>query len=159
GGIRQSPAGLSLGSSPLEPYTANALTRSGDVTLGDHGAADGYFLFTMTGQEAMHWRQTALRNDLDEVKKRFDQWLRTIAPAGIEAHLDHFLALDDPNLKLVAVVNAKGELGTATSKRLLLPGFFFETRGDRPFVDQEKRLEPVDMHYADQGTDQVVYHL
>ena len=159
GGIRQSPEGISIASSPLEPYTANTLTRSGDVTLDEHGAADGYFLFTMTGQTALHWRQTALRNDLDEVKKRFDQWLRTIAPAGIEAHLDHFLALDDPDLKLIAVVKAKGDLGTATSKRLLLPGFFFEAQERHPFVDQDKRLEPVDMQYGDQVTDQVVYHL
>jgi hypothetical protein len=41
----------------------------------------------------------------------------------------------------------------------MLPGFFFETRGRHPFVDEEKRLEPVDMHYGDQVTDQLVYHL
>jgi hypothetical protein len=53
----------------------------------------------------------------------------------------------------------RGTLGTATSRRLLLPGFFFETRGHLPFVNQEKRLEMVDMHYADQVTDQVTFHL
>ncbi|MGD0799766.1 MAG: hypothetical protein ABR906_00475 [Terracidiphilus sp.] len=34
-----------------------------------------------------------------------------------------------------------------------------ETRGAHPFVDQETRLEPVDMHYADLVSDQIVYHL
>jgi hypothetical protein len=41
----------------------------------------------------------------------------------------------------------------------LLPGFFFETRSHNFFVAQEKRLEPVDMHYGEMVTDQVTYHL
>jgi len=53
----------------------------------------------------------------------------------------------------------QGSLGSATSRRILLPGFFFETRSDHPFVDQEKRLEPVDMRYGEQVTDQVDYCL
>jgi hypothetical protein len=53
----------------------------------------------------------------------------------------------------------KGTLGTSMAKRLLLPGFFFETRGNVPFVNQEKRLEAVDMHYGDRVTDIVTYDL
>jgi hypothetical protein len=53
----------------------------------------------------------------------------------------------------------KGTLGTATSKRLLLPAFFFETRNHQPFVNEEKRLLPVDMHYGDRITDEITYHL
>jgi len=158
-GIRQSPDGRSVAGSPLEPYTANTLLRIGDVTLDEHGAVTGNFRFVMTGQEALRWRQAALENDLDEVKKRFDNWLQPIFPDGVEAHIDHFIGLDDPNVNLIAFVKANGTLGSATSKRVLLPGFFFETRGSHPFVDQEKRLESVDMHYADQVTDQVAYHL
>jgi hypothetical protein len=59
----------------------------------------------------------------------------------------------------MAVIKVQGSLGTATSKRLLLPGFFFATRVTHPFVDQDNRLEPVDMHYGEQITDQVAYHL
>jgi len=158
GGMRQSTDGHAAASSPLQPYTANTLTRIGDVTADEHGAVTGYFRFSMTGQEALHWRQLALRTDPDEVKKRFDEWLHSISPDGIEAHLDHFLGLDDPDVNLMAVVKAEGTLGTATSKRLLLPGFFFQTRGGHPFVNDDKRLEPVDMHYADQVSDQVTYH-
>jgi hypothetical protein len=71
----------------------------------------------------------------------------------------NFQALDDPNQKLTAEIKVQGTLGTATSKRLLLPGLFFEARGSHPFVDQEKREEPVDMHYGEIVTDQMVYHL
>jgi hypothetical protein len=158
GGMRESPDGRSAATSPQQAYTVNTLTRTGDVTLDEHGAVTGYFRFSMTGQNALTWRQTAIRTDPDELKKRFDEYLHSIFPTGIDAHLDHFLGLEDPDLNLMAVVKAEGTLGTATSKRLLLPGFFFQTKGSHPFVSEEKRLEPVDMRYADQVTDQITYH-
>ncbi len=159
GGIRESADGRAAAVTPEQLYTNNSLQRLGDVTLDEHGAITGTFRFVMTGQEALYWRQQALRNDEDEVKKRFDRSLQSQLPEGVDAHVEHFLGLDDPDANLIAVVKAQGVLGSATSKRLLLPGFFFESRGHRPFVDQEKRIEPIDMHYAERVTDQVVYHL
>jgi predicted RNA-binding protein YlxR (DUF448 family) len=113
----------------------------------------------MAGQKALDWRQIALEVDETELKKRFDQSLEQNVPAAIEAHVDHFLGLDEPDRNLMAIVKVKGQLGTATAKRLILPGFFFETRGDEPFTSQAERLEPVDMHYGEQSTDQLTYHL
>ncbi len=159
GGIRESADGRAAAVTPEQMYSANSLQRLGDVTLDEHGAITGLFRFVMSGQDALHWRQQALLNDEDEVKKRFDQMLQGIVPEGVEAHIDHFLSLDDPDVNLIANVKTQGVLGSATSKRLLLPGFFFEARSHRPFIDREKRIEPVDMHYADRITDQVVYHL
>jgi len=159
GGIRQTANDRAAGTTPFQTYAENKTLRIGDVTLDPHGAVTASFRFVMTGQEALHWRQAAIRNDLDEVKKQFDRSIESSVPDGVEAHIDSFTGLDDPNANLVALVKAQGNLGTATSKRLLLPGFFFETRGSRPFVAQEKRLEPVDMHYGDQVTDQVTYRL
>ncbi len=144
---------------PEQVYPDNKVVRTGDLTLDEHGAIIGHFKVIMLGQEALSWRQTALENDPDEVKKQFDHSLESFVPDGVEAHVDHFLGLDDPEVNLIAVVNVHGSLGTATSKRLLLPGFFFETRGRLPFVNQEKRLEPVDMHYGDLVIDQITYHL
>jgi hypothetical protein len=159
GGVRQSADGRAAAVSPQQPYTANTLLRAGDVYVDDHGAITGNFRFVMSGQDALRWRQMALENDLDEVKKRFDNWLETMTPEGVEAHVDHFLGLDDPDVNLLASINATGTLGAATSKRLLLPGFFFETHSRHPFVDQVQRLEPVDMHYGEKVTDEVVFHL
>ena len=101
----------------------------------------------MTGQEALDWRQMAIEVDAAELKKRFDRELGQTVPEGVEAHVDHFLGLDDPDSLLMAVVKVTGTLGTATAKRLILPGFFFETRESEPFVNEETRLEPIDMHY------------
>jgi hypothetical protein len=158
-GLRQSSDGRNIVTLPEEPYTVNNLLRAGDVTIDEHGGVTGDFRFVMKGQQALYWRQQALRIDPEEVKKSFDESLREIAPDGVEAHVDHFLGLDDPNINLMAIVNVTGTLGAATSRRLLLPGFFFATRGGHPFVNQEKRLEAVDMHYGDMVTDQVVYNL
>jgi hypothetical protein len=158
-GVRQSAKEELIATSPYQVYTANALNRTGDITLDEHGAFTSDLRFIISGQEALRWRQEAARSDLDEVKKSFDEWLRSSVPDGVDAHLDHFLGLNEPDVLLMAVVKAQGTLGSSTSKRLMLPGFFFQTRGLLPFVNEDQRLEPVDMDYADQVTDQLVYHL
>jgi hypothetical protein len=158
-GVVQGDHLRSLAVTPEQNYTDNKIVRSGDITLDAHGVITGLFTFVMRGQEALHWRQTALRNDPDELKKQFDRWLESIVPEGVEAHVDHFLGLDDPEVNLMAFVSVRGSLGVSTAKRLLLPGFFFQTGGHHPFVNQEKRLEPVDMHYGDEVQDQITYHL
>jgi hypothetical protein len=159
GGIRQSAEGRMPATSPSLPYTMNTLLRIGDITLDERGGTTAAFRFVMAGQEAMYWRQKALTNDEDEVKKNFDRWLRTVTPSGLEGHIDHFLHLDDPDNNLIAYVKLKGTLGSATAKRLLLPAYIFETGNRHPFVDQPQRQVPVDMHYAEQITDQTVFHL
>jgi hypothetical protein len=115
--------------------------------------------FVFSGQDALYWRQLALENDEDEVKKLFNHWLEPMIPQGVEADIDHFTGLDNPDVNLAAVIKMHGDLGTATSKRLIVSGLFFEARGSHPFVDQQKRLEPVDMHFAAIVNDKVVYHL
>jgi hypothetical protein len=158
-GLRELADGVGIGSTPEQRYTANTLVRSGDLTLDPHGGITGSVTFLYNGQEALRWRQLALENDDAEVKKRFDHELESIVPAGVEAHVDHFLGMDAPDANLMAIVKVTGSLGTATSKRLLVPGFFFESRGAAPFVNEEKRLEPVDMHYGDQVTEDITYNL
>jgi hypothetical protein len=131
-----------------------------DLTLDAHGGITGNIRIAMTGQKALRWRQFALRSDDTELKKSFDRdELEGIVPEGVEAHVDHFLAVDQPDVILIAIVKVTGSLGTATAKRILIPGLFFETRAHVPFVHEEKRLEPVDMLYADRITDDVTYHL
>ncbi len=159
GGLRQSLQGPGYQATPPQPYGLNTTTRSADISLDAHGGVTGSIHVVMSGQASLHWRQVALRNDETEVKKQFDEELESIVPDGVEAHVDHFVGLDDPESSLMAVVKTEGALGTATSKRLLLPGFFFEARGHTPFVSQEKRQEAVDMHYGDQISEEVVYHL
>lgn len=158
-GIRQSPQGLGLMTTPAQNYGDNTTTRNADLTIDPQGAITGTFTFVMSGQRAMDWRQRALESDTAELKKQFDRDLEDILPDGVEAHVDHFLGIDTPDTNLIAILKVNGAIGTPAGKRLLMPGFFFESRGRTPFVNQEKRLEPVDMHYPERIVDDVTYHL
>jgi hypothetical protein len=113
----------------------------------------------MTGPDALHWRQMAIENDPDELKKRFNELLRKELPDGVDGELDHFTGLDDPNVNLAGIANISGNLGTATGKRAFLPAMFFESRGNHPFVAQDKRTTPIDVHFARMEQDDVTYRL
>jgi len=158
-GLGQSSQGISISTTPAQIYKTNSVNRVTDLTLDAQGGITGQIQIVMTGQEALRWRQFALRNDDAELKKRFERDLDNLLPEGVEAHVDHFLSVDQSDVNLIAIVKVTGSLGTATAKRILLPGLFFATRSHTPFVNEEKRLEPVDMHYGDVISDDVTYHL
>jgi Domain of Unknown Function with PDB structure (DUF3857)/Transglutaminase-like superfamily len=158
-GIGQSADKISFSTLPQQLYTNNTTQRTGVLMLAADGAVTGQIEISMTGQEALRWRQEALRNDESEVKKEFEKELAALAPDGVEVHVDHFLAIDQPDQNLIAVVNLSGSLGTPVGKRLLLPGFFFATRASVPFVNEAERVLPVDMHYGSRVTDQITYRL
>jgi hypothetical protein len=85
--------------------------------------------------------------------------MRSYLPEGVQADFDHFLALDDPSVNLIGIVNVSGNIGAATGKHFFLPGLFFESRARHPFVAQDKRAIPVDVHYPKLEQDEVTYHL
>jgi hypothetical protein len=158
-GLAQSKQGPSFITIPEQKYADNIVRRTGILTLDEEGGVSGQIQIAMTGQEALRWRQLALENDETEVKKQFDKELSDVAPDGVQAHVDHFEAMSDPSASLNAVVNVTGSLGIPAGKRLIVPTFFFETRGTVPFVNEPVRLLPVDMHYPDRITDQITYRL
>lgn len=159
GGVRESAGGYKVGSTPSAPYTQNTTLRTGDLNVDAQGTVTGSLRFVMSGQAALHWRQEALENDETELKKEFDEELQTMVPEGVEAHVNQFAGLSDPDHYLMATVDVKGSLGVATAKHLVLPSFFLETRATVPFVHEEKRQTTVDMHYHAMVTDQIVYRL
>jgi hypothetical protein len=158
-GVRQASDAPSLMSTPPENFNDNMTTYNANITLDAKGAMTGSFTIVMSGQEALYWRQVALENDLSEVKSRYDKELEALIPDGVEAHVDQFMGLDHPDGSLIAMVKASGTLGAVMARRILLPGFFFETRGNVPFVNEAERLEPVDMHYANRVNENVTYHI
>jgi len=158
-GLRLTDNGPALGNSPGGVYTASGVQRIAELTIDGSGAVKGTARFVLTGQEALYWRQLAIRNDEEEVKKQFNESIRASMPDGVEADFNHFLGLPDYDSKLMAVVNVSGNMGTATGKRVFLPGLFFEAHASHPFVAQDKRTMLIDVHYPKQDVDQVTYHL
>jgi len=160
GGVGESAQGPSFIITPTQKYNDNVTQRLGDIYVDAQGGVTGRINIVMTGQEALRWRQRAVEEDDSELKKEFDrEELEGNVPDGAEAHVDHFLSMSDPDSNLMATVNIKGSLGTVIGKRLIVPGFFFETRSRVPFVNEDKRLESVDMRYGSRVTDEITYHL
>jgi hypothetical protein len=159
GGIRQTAQGPAFALTPGNSYVQNTAQRVADLTIAADGTVKGSIRYVLHGQEALLWRQRTLRNDEAEVKKQFDESIHDEAPQGVTVNLDHFLALDDPDANLIAVVNVSGSLGTATGKHFFLPALFFESRAAHPFVAQDKRLTPVDVQFPRQVIDSVTYRL
>jgi len=157
--LRQSEKGPELSGTPGNSYKQASTLRIGDLTIDRDGSVKGTIRITMNGPAALRWRETVVENDEDEVKKRFNEELRGMVPDGVDAELDHFLGLEDFHSRLMAIVKVSGNMGTATGKRVFLPGVFFESHARHPFVAEEKRLTAVDMKYADSVTDEVTYHL
>ncbi len=159
GGLRSGDKGPMYGQTPASTYKQTIVARVADLTIGADGSVKGVVRFVMTGDEALHWRQRTLVSDADEVKKEFNESIRSEIPDGVLADFDHFLALEDYNSNLVAVVNVSGSMGSATGKHFFLPALFFESRAKHPFVAEAKREIPIDVHYPVLTQDDEVYHL
>lgn len=144
---------------PSGSANASFMQRVADLTVDTTGMVKGSVRIGLGGQDALYWRQMALENDADEVKKRFNESVRGYLPEGLEVDFDHFLALDKYDTSLVAVLRISGALATSTGKRFFLPGLLFEVNSKHPFVAEEKRAIPVDVHYAMSEEDDVTFHL
>ena len=159
GGLRDSDKGPQFAVIPAENYRQNVVQRVGDLTIDASGNVSGVLRFILLGQDALHWRQIALQNDTDEVKKQFNESIKSYIPDGVQADFDHFLGLQDQNSTLMGFVKISGNLGAATGKHFFLPGLFCESKARHPFVQETVRSVPVDVHYPKLEEDQIVYHL
>jgi hypothetical protein len=146
-------------------YTPSNLTKdavtahAADLTLDAQGGVTGTVKILMNGPAALYWRQLNLRTDPDEVRMRFNESLHSFLPQGISGEVSGFQNIDTSTGYLSASVKVFGKLGNATGKRLLFPGFFFSTGAHPQFASEDRRDSAVDLHYAEQVIDDVVYHL
>jgi hypothetical protein len=158
-GLRLTDKGAEIESTPALTYKDSAVVRVANLTIDETGNLTGTVRFVMNGPAALHWRQLGLENDEEEVKKQFNESVRAYLPEGVQADFDHFIGLQDSNTNLVATIKVSGTIGTVTGKRFFLPGFFLESRASHPFIAQDKRTIPVDVHYPMMEQDDVTYYL
>jgi hypothetical protein len=142
---------------PKATYSQTMIQRTASLSAKADGSVSGTIRISMSGSEALDWRQTALENDLDEVKKQFNEDMQESLPAGIHSEVDHFLGLDDSDSNLIAQVNISGTLGSVTSKRLILPLVIVDSWRGHHFVSQQKRITAIDMQYP-RAEEDVVYY-
>jgi hypothetical protein len=158
-GLRQAEKGTELSGTPNNSYKDATTLRIGDVTIDKDGSVTGTVRLSMNGPAAVRWRELAIENDEDEVKKQFNEHLKGMMPDGVTADFDHFLGLEDYHAQLMGIVKVSGNIGNSTGKRVFLPGVFFESRTKHPFVATEHRITAIDMEYAESIQDEVTYHV
>jgi hypothetical protein len=158
-GFRLSSDGASIEETPAGPPKAAVIRRIADITLDEMAAVTGPGRFVLGGQEALNWRQLALLETKDELAKNFNDYLSGSLPEGVKGELTGFDGLDDYESDLTAHIMISGSLGALTAKRVILPAFLFEARGKHPFLEDDTREVPVDLHYATMEQDEVTYHL
>jgi hypothetical protein len=159
GGVRIGAKGPEFAVTPASTYKQTTMLRTAELSFEDDGSLKGTISFVMNGEEALRWRQLALQNDEDEVKKQFKESIDSSIPDGMSVEFDHFVGLTDPSINLIGIFKANGALGTSTGKRTFLPGQFFESRNKHPFDAQDHREIPVDVSYPEMVNDKVTYHL
>jgi hypothetical protein len=160
GGIALDANGkVEIVTTPLSVMTDNEIVRVGKIDFTGQGQASGTIKIAFTGQEALYWRQLALRTGPADIKVQLDRTLAAQVPAGIKAHLDHFVNLDLPNAQLMALVQVSGTLASPAGKRLSVPRLFFDSRETDPFPADASRTLPIDMHYAGEEVEKITYQL
>ena len=156
GGLRETETGTALVSTPSELLSASTTKRVGDLKLDDQGVASGSVTLTYTGAPALVWRQRALRGDDTSLNGELRRHLEDELPGGTDVRVTDVANLADPDKPLIIKYEVKGAVGSATGKRLLLPGSLFEVNA-RPKFTEPKRELAVDMHFPEVVQDAVRY--
>ena len=154
GGIRQADGGAIIANTPGETYTASRIQRVANLTLNEQGVATGTVKMTYIGAPALQWRQTSLQGDEESLKRDLRTSVENLLPRGLEIKVASIDKLTDYEEPLTVVYDVKGELGSATGKRLLLPGDVFEANSKATFP-HEKRDVAVYFHYGHMVQDAV----
>lgn len=153
GGVRQTDKGTEIFTTPGPAYTDNTLSRAAELTLGATGQIQGRLYITMTGAQALRWRQAALNSDDAAIKKQFAEQLQRTMPPGVQVKTNHFIGLAGYANPLMAIMDVSGTLGTTTGHHVFVPSVFFEA-GVPPLFAETHREYPIDMQYPYMVKDQ-----
>ncbi len=155
GGLRQTDQGVELSSSGGTTYADTQIMHSAALTMNDAGEISGIIRINMTGNAALRWRQQILRTDEENAKHALERELSRELPPGIEVTVKSFLGKDSFETILMAVAEIKGKSGSTTQTRLFFPAEIFRARNHSPFIDEQKRQSPIDLHYPYTEQDQI----
>ena len=157
-GIRQTDKGTVVFGTPVPSYQKTVEIRTAFLDLNGDGKVKGTVRISLTGSRALRWRQFALNNDEDALKREFENTVQRQMPAGIEVKTDHFIGLTDWDKVLQGVLIVSGSMGTATAKRVFLPATFFAASSP-PLFALDKRTMPIDLDYPYMLQDLVTINL
>jgi hypothetical protein len=142
-GVRETDNGTVIAETPSATYSDTKIARTAILDLDGQGKITGIVRISLSGADAMRWRQRALETDETQLKKEFEDELQSEVPVGILVKTNHFLALTDYNSVLLAVMDVTGSMGTTTGKRVFLPSSFFQA-SVKPLFIHDKRQNPIE---------------
>ena len=145
-GIRQTEKGTALFATPTPGYKSTNVARTAVLEIHPDGKVSGSVRVILTGNQALYWREFALRNDEETLKQRFQESIQQIMPSGIEVKTDHFAGLNQWDQGLLSVLTVTGSMGMATTKFVYLPANFF-AYNTGPLFALDKRTLPIDLQY------------
>lgn len=145
-GVRQVEGGTEIAQAGGLTYKDSMELRIAELKLDSDGKLQGIIRMRFTGVPALRWRQDILRSDEEQAKKDFEEALQKEMPAGVVVKTNHFVGATDYDQALMVMVDVSGSMGTATGKRIFLPGTFFEANA-KPLFVHEKRETPIDLHF------------
>ncbi len=153
-GLRQTDAGSEIAQTPRELYTFSRTQRVANLTMDQQGAVTGTIRMTYTGAPAMQWRQRSIAGDTTSLDRELRTSVERLVPRGMQVKLGSIEKLADYEQPLTVDFEVKGELGSSTGKRLLLPADIFEANAKTTFP-HEKRDIPVAFSYPSTFQDAV----
>lgn len=160
GGLQEMAGDVSHNAATPANNAKDAITaHTADLTVDAQGDVTGTVKVLMNGPEALHWRQRNLETDPTEVNRQLREFVNQTLPQGVSGEVAGTQGLDTSAGYVSVTVKVSGSLGNLTGKRIILPGFFFSTRMHPAFVATDRRESPIDLHYAGQTIDDVVYHV
>ena len=146
-GIRQTDKGTAIALTPIEPLAASRTQRVAILAMDEHGAVTGTVRMAWTGADALKWRQAYLKGDDTSLNHDLQTAVENILPGGMEIHVGNIENLEDYEKQLIVNYTVKGQIGSSTGKRLLLPSDIFEVNA-KPTFTQPKREQPISFDYS-----------
>jgi hypothetical protein len=153
-GLRQTDGASAIGGTPGQSYKDARIDRVADLKMDEHGEATGTVTLNFRGAPALRWRQAYLRGDDTSLKHDLQTAVERMMPGGMEIKVNAIQKLEDYEEPLTVVFDVKGQIGSSTGKRMLVPSDIFEANA-KPTFPHEKRELPVYFEYAHSALDAV----
>jgi hypothetical protein len=154
GGLRQADSGAVIAYTQGEAYTASQVQRIADLKMDENGMVTGTVKMTYTGAPALRWRQIALRGDATALEHDLRTRVEDLLPSGMEVKVTSVSKVADYEQPLVVDFTVKGNVGSSTGKRILLPANVFLVNS-KPTFSHENREVAVAFDYAYDNKDVV----
>jgi hypothetical protein len=139
-GLRQIDGGTGIAQTPDESYKDSRTQRIADLTLDSQGSATGTIKMVWTGAPALRWRQLSLRGDATSLDHDLRVAMEHLMPGGTEVKVGTIEHLADYEQPLTVNFQVKGQIASATGKRLIIAGDLFEVNATPSFPHDKREV-------------------